>query len=65
MLSHSDLRHNQYIDKDVLKSAPLWNYDKSMRTIADNYETPIDKRHREMSQCYMSLYPDVDFKTLI
>lgn len=51
--------------QDILKSGPIWDYDKSMGTIVDDYETPIDENFGEMSQWYMPLYEDEDFRTLL
>lgn len=56
-----------YIDKDegVLKSGPLWDYDRAMGWGEPDYTLPIEGWPGEMSSWYNHLYHDKEFKEKI
>lgn len=53
-----------YKDKnsDLLKAGPLWDYDKAMGEIEDDYAMPINDLHGGMNEWYLPLYGEEEFQ---
>lgn len=52
-------------NSDLLKSGPLWDYDKAMGEIEYDYEMPINEIHGGMNEWYLPLYEDAEFRKLM
>ena len=51
-------------DSDILKSGPLWDYDRAFGTIQPDYTASIDTSlEGNMNEWYMALYEDEEFYT--
>lgn len=53
------------IDSDILKVGPLWDYDRAFGAAVDNYTLSIGDYPNGMSEWYMQLYQEEEFKEKI